>query len=368
MMKSKYILLAAMAVSFSTTSIAASRDYVSIVGSSTVYPFATVVAERFGKTTKFKAPKIESTGSGGGMKLFCAGVGVEHPDITNASRRIKKSEFDTCQKNGVDAILEVKIGYDGIAVANSKKSQQFKLTRKDLFMALAKDVPGADGKLIPNPCKTWKCVNASLPDTKIEVLGPPPTSGTRDAFAELAMGGGAKKIADLKALRGAKGEEDVKALMTKLGIPMKAYNKKGKSVFKKVAYTVREDGAYIEAGENDNLIVQKLEANPNALGIFGFSFLDQNADKVQGALIDGVAPEFDAIASGEYPVSRPLFFYVKIAHIGKVPGIQEFVSSFTDEKAWGDDGYLADKGLIPMPKDERSKFANDVKVASNLKL
>lgn len=367
-MNRKQLVLTAIAISFSASSIASSRDNINIVGSSTVYPFATVVAETFGKTTKFKTPKIESTGSGGGMKLFCAGVGVEHPDVTNASRRIKKSEFDKCQKNGVKGIVEIKIGYDGIAVANSKKSEQFKLTRKDLFMALAKDVPGADGKLIPNPCNTWKCVNASLPDSKIEVLGPPPTSGTRDAFAELAMGGGAKKIADLKALRGAKGEKDVKALMEKLGIPMKAYNKKGKSVFKKVAYTVREDGAYIEAGENDNLIVQKLEANPNALGIFGFSFLDQNADKVQGATIDGVAPEFDAIASGKYPVSRPLYFYVKAAHIGKVPGIKEFLSAFTSEQAWGDEGYLTDKGLIPMPKEERAKFAKDAKYAASLKM
>jgi phosphate transport system substrate-binding protein len=364
----KQLVLAAIAVSFSTASYAASRDHINIVGSSTVYPFATVVAEKFGKTTEFKTPKIESTGSGGGMKLFCAGVGVEHPDVTNASRRIKKSEFEKCQKNGVTDILEMKIGYDGIAVANSKKSEQFKLTRKDLFLALAKDVPGKDGKLIPNPCTTWKCVNASLPDTKIEVLGPPPTSGTRDAFAELAMGGGAKKFDDLKALRGAKGEEAVKPLMEKLGIPMEAYNKKGKSVFKKVAYTVREDGAYIEAGENDNLIVQKLEANPNALGIFGFSFLDQNADKVQGAMVDGVAPEFDAIASGKYPVSRPLFFYVKVAHIGKVPGIKEYVAAFANEQAWGDEGYLTDKGLIPMPKEERAKFAEDAKTNASLKM
>jgi phosphate transport system substrate-binding protein len=343
----KHLLLAAMAVSFSTTGLAASRDYISIVGSSTVYPFATVVAERFGKTTKFKTPKIESTGSGGGMKLFCAGVGVEHPDITNASRRIKKSEFDTCQKNGVNAILEVKIGYDGIAVANSKKSPRFNLTRKDIYLALAKDVPAADGshKLVPNPYKTWKQVDAALPDVKIEVLGPPPTSGTRDAFAELAMEGGCKKIDWIKAMK-----------------------KKDKKAYKAACHTVREDGPYIEAGENDNLIVQKLEADPNALGIFGFSYLDQNADKIQGSMIDGVAPEFDAIASGKYPVSRPLFFYVKVAHIGKVPGIQEYISAFTNEKAWGNEGYLADKGLIPMPKDERVKYANDAKVASNLKM
>lgn len=346
-MNRKHLLLAAMAVSISTTSFAASRDYVSIVGSSTVYPFATVVAERFGKTSKFKAPKIESTGSGGGMKLFCAGVGVEHPDITNSSRRMKKTEFETCQKNGVNAILEVKIGYDGIAVANSKKSEQFNLTRKDIYLALAKNVPAADGseKLMPNPYQTWKDVNADLPNVKIEVLGPPPTSGTRDAFAELAMEGGCKQIEWIAALK-----------------------KADKKAYKAACHTIREDGPYVEAGENDNLIVQKLEANPNALGIFGFSYLDQNADKVQGAMVDGVAPEFDAIASGKYPVSRPLFFYVKIAHIGKVAGIEEFVSAFTNEKAWGDEGYLTDKGLIPMPKEERAKYANDAKVVSNLKM
>ena len=325
-----------------------------------------MVAEQFGKTTQFKTPKIESTGSGGGMKLFCAGVGGEHPDITNASRRIKKSEFEMCQNNGVKGVVEVKVGYDGIAIANSKKSDRFELSRKDIYMALAKEVPGADGKLIPNPCKTWKCVNASLPDTKIEVLGPPPTSGTRDAFAELAMGGGAKKIADLKALRKAKGEDQVKPLMEKLGIPMSDYNKKGKNVFKKVAYTVREDGAYVAAGENDNLIGQKLNANPNALGIFGYSFLEQNADSVQGSKVDGVEPEFEAIANGDYPVSRPLYFYVKKAHADVIPGMADYLAEFTSHKAWGDEGYLADKGLIPMPAAERAKFATDVKEMNGL--
>jgi len=314
------------------------RDYISIVGSSTVYPFATVVAEQFGKTTKFKTPKIESTGSGGGLKLFCAGVGTEHPDITNASRRIKKSEYNKCHKNGVDEIVEIKIGYDGIAVANSKKAVHFKLSRKDLFLALAKQVPDPKGgeKLVENPYKTWKEVNASLPASKIEVLGPPPTSGTRDAFAELAMEGGCKKIGWIKAMK-----------------------KRDKKAYKAICHTIREDGAYIEAGENDNLIVQKLEANPNALGIFGFSFLDQNTDKVQGAIIDGVAPEFEAIAEGTYPISRPLFFYVKKAHVGKIPGIKEYLAEFTSEKTWGDEGYLTDKGLIPMPSAERKQFAKD---------
>jgi phosphate transport system substrate-binding protein len=326
---------------------AASRDYISIVGSSTVYPFATVVAETFGKSTNFKTPKIESTGSGGGMKLFCSGVGVEYPDITNSSRRIKKSEFDKCQNNGVKEIIEVKVGYDGIAVANSKKAKLMELSRKDLFLALAKQVPNPDGSetLVDNPYKTWKEVNPALPNIKIEVLGPPPTSGTRDAFAELAMEGGCKKIDWIKAMK-----------------------KKDKKKYKSICHTVREDGAYIEAGENDNLIVQKLEANPDALGVFGFSFLDQNTDKVQGSLIDGVAPEFEAIASGDYPVSRPLYFYVKKAHIGKVPGIKEFLDEWNNEGTWGDDGYLTDKGLIPMPKAEREEFSSNISNLKNLEM
>ena len=319
-------------------SAVAARDYISIVGSSTVYPFATVVAEQFGKTTSFKTPKIESTGSGGGLKLFCAGVGVEHPDITNASRRIKQSEFDKCQANGVRDIVEVKIGYDGIVVANSAKAEQLSLTRRDLFLALAKDVPDPSGgeKLVPNPYKTWKQVNPDLPEVKIEVLGPPPTSGTRDAFAELAMEAGAKTFDWIKAMK----ETD-------------------KNKYKAVAHSVREDGAYIEAGENDNLIVQKLEANPAALGIFGFSFLDQNTDKIQGSKIEGTTPTFEAIAEGEYPVSRPLFFYVKKAHAGTIPGIREYLTEFTSEKAWGPDGYLAERGMIPMPEEEREMFSSN---------
>ena len=359
-MKLKTTLMAvAVTASAMTAGQALARDYISIVGSSTVYPFATVVAEKFGKSTKFKTPKIESTGSGGGMKLFCSGIGAKHPDITNASRRMKKSEQEKCAKNGIADVIEVKVGYDGIAIANSKKGKKFNLSRKDIFLALAKQIPGPDGKLMDNPNKTWKDVNPSLPNSKIEVLGPPPTSGTRDAFAELAMEGGAKKFADLKALRKAKGEDKVKPLMEKLGIPMSAYNKKGKKVFKAVAHAVREDGAYIEAGENDNLIVQKLEANPNALGVFGFSFLDQNGDKVQGSKIDGVDISFDSIADGSYPVSRPLYFYVKKAHIGTIPGLKGYLAEFTADKAWGDDGYLTDKGMIPMPTDEREKFGGD---------
>jgi phosphate transport system substrate-binding protein len=352
---------AAMALSMaSTTVFAAARDYISIVGSSTVYPFSTVVAERFGKSTGNATPKVESTGTGGGMKLFCSGVGTENPDITNASRQMKKSEYEFCQENGVKDIIEVLIGYDGIVVANSKAAAQLNLTRKDLFMALAAKVPGADGKLIDNPYKTWKDVNPTLPATKIEVLGPPPTSGTRDAFAELAMEGGAKKFADLAKLRDSKDEAEIKSLMDKMGIPASAFNAKGEKVFQAVAHAVREDGHYIEAGENDNLIVQKLEANHNALGIFGFSFLDQNSDKVQGSSIEGVAPEFETIADKSYSISRPLFFYVKKAHIGVVPGIDGYLAEFTSEKAWGEDGYLAEKGMIPMAAKLRTAYGADV--------
>jgi len=372
-------LAIAAAVGGFTTAQAATRDSVSVVGSSTVYPFATVVAERFGRSSSFKAPKIESTGSGGGLKLFCKGVGANTADITNASRRIKKSEYDSCHANGVTEIVEVLVGFDGIAIANSRKSPQFKLSLKDVYMALAKDIPGADGKLVPNPNKTWKDVNDSLPAQKIEVLGPPPTSGTRDAFAELALGGGAKAVADLKALRGLGADhvDEIKAMMAKLGMPMGVYDAlsekkgkapKGKDVFKNVAYAVREDGAYIEAGENDNLIVQKLEANPNALGIFGFSFLEENGDKVQGSEVNGVAPSFDSISSGDYLVSRPLYFYVKGAHVGKIPGIQEYAVEFTSNKAMGEDGYLTERGLIPLGDDELKQVQADVRALKNLKM
>ena len=326
---------AVVAASFGASQ-AEARDQIRIVGSSTVYPFATVVAERFGKSTKFKTPVIESTGSGGGLKLFCAGVGDQHPDITNASRAIKSSEVEKCKKNGVTAITEVKIGYDGIVVANSKAAKQMTITRQQLFLALAKDVPAGEGKLVPNPNKMWSDIDKSLPAVKIEVLGPPPTSGTRDAFVELAMEAGCKKYGWIKAMK-----------------------KQDKKKYKAVCHGIREDGGYIEAGENDVLIVKKLEANPNAFGIFGFSFLDQNADKVQGSKVEGVAPTFEAIADNSYPVSRPLFFYVKNAHVGKTPGIAEYLAEFTSEKAWGNDGYLADKGLIPMPDAESKKYASD---------
>lgn len=332
--------LAATAFGVVMTASAAARDHISIVGSSTVYPFSTTVAERFGRSTNFKAPKVESTGTGGGFKLFCGGVGVQYPDMTNASRAIKDSEREMCAENGVTEVVEVLIGYDGIVIANAISAPLFKVTRKDLFLALAKEVPNPKGgnTLVANPYKTWKDVNASLPASKIEVLGPPPTSGTRDAFLEMAMEGGCNSVAWIKALK----DSD-------------------KNRYKTICHEIREDGAYVEAGENDNLIVQKLNANPNALGIFGFSFLDQNSDKVKPSEVDGQEPTFDTISDGSYPISRPLYFYVKKAHVGVVPGIAEYLAEFTHEKAWGDEGYLTDKGMIPMAKAKRTKVAADVK-------
>ena len=309
---------------------AIARDQIRIVGSSTVFPFSTAVAELVGRTTSFKTPIVESTGSGGGLKLFCAGVGDRTPDIANSSRRIKASEIELCAKNGVNDIVEIRIGFDGIVLANSKKSEPLALTTKQLFLALAREIPVA-GKMVLNRNRTWKDVDPSLPDRKIEVLGPPPTSGTRDAFVELAMGGGAMQIPMLKALK----TSDKKA-------------------FKALAHAIREDGAYVEAGENDNLIVQKLNANPSAIGIFGFSFLDQNEDRIQGSPIDGTEPTFEAIASGEYPISRSLYFYVKKDHVAVVPGLREFIAEFTSERAIGIEGYLSDKGLIPLSASERS--------------
>ncbi|GMG86087.1 PstS family phosphate ABC transporter substrate-binding protein [Biformimicrobium ophioploci] len=336
--------LAALTLSASSAALAA-RDHISIVGSSTVYPFATVVAERFSKATRFKAPVVESTGSGGGLKLFCSGTGESTPDITNASRRIKQSEVDLCASNGVKDIVEVQIGFDGIVLANATSAERMSLTRRDIFLALAKQVPNPDGSqtLVENPYKTWKDVNPTLPAKKIEVLGPPPTSGTRDAFAELAMEGGCKTFDFIAAMKSA-----------------------DKKTYKAVCHSVREDGAYIDAGENDNLIVNKLNANPDALGVFGFSFLEQNIDKVQGSIIEGQEPTFETIADKSYPVSRPLFFYVKKAHVGVIPGIAEFLAEFTSEKAWGDEGYLTDKGMIPMPRAARSEIATNARTLAPL--
>ena len=340
--KNVVLALLALPLAASLASVAtaqSSRDYIAIVGSSTVYPFTTTVAEQFGKGGKFKTPKVESTGTGGGFKLFCAGVGVQYPDISNASRAIKPAEQETCAKAGVKDILEVKIGYDGIVLANSSKGTLFKVSRRDLYLALAKNIPDPANPtaLIANPNKTWNQVSKSLPADKIEVLGPPPTSGTRDAFVELVMEAGCQTFPWIKTLK------DV-----------------DEGRFKRVCDSIREDGGYIEAGENDNLIVQKLEANPKALGIFGYSFLEENLSKVEGSYVDGVAPTFENIASGKYPISRPLFIYVKSAHMGVIPGLKEFVTEYISDRSMGSEGYLADKGLIPLSAGEQSKVRSSV--------
>lgn len=307
------------------------RDYISIVGSSTVYPFTTAVAEQLGRQGKFKTPKVESTGTGGGIKLFCNGVGPQHPDIANASRRMNAGEFDTCKQNGVKDIVEIKVGYDGIVLAESKKAKPLVVTRKQVYFALAKQIPDPNNTttLIANPYKTWNDIDKSLPDVKIEVLGPPPTSGTRDSFAELYMEAGCRTFPWLNTLRG----QDEKR-------------------FKKICHTMREDGGYVEAGENDNLIVQKLNSNIGAIGIFGFSYLEENASTLRGTSVDGVEPTFETIASAKYPASRPLFIYVKKAHVGVIPGIKEFIAEYMNEKAIGGEGYLANRGLIPPSKSE----------------
>jgi len=330
---SKKFALAATAVvaisaAFTGAANAQSRDQIRAVGSSTVFPFTTAVAEAFGKGGKFKTPVVESTGTGGGLKLFCAGVGPQHPDIANASRRIKKSEIEQCAANGVTQITELKIGFDGLVVANSKQTKHVDFKLEQLWKALAKDVV-VDGKLVPNPYKKWSEIDPSLPNKDIELIGPPPTSGTRDSFNELIMEAGCHKVAEVKQV-----VADDKARQ-------------------KVCQTIREDGAYVEAGENDNLIVQKLTANPDAFGAFGYSFFDQNRDKLQTAKIDGVEVGPETVQSGKYPVSRAMFVYAKNAHVGVIPGIREFLAEYSSERAMGDDGYLADKGLIPEPKAER---------------
>jgi phosphate transport system substrate-binding protein len=323
------------------------RDSITIVGSSTVYPFTTTVAEQFGRAGKFKTPKVESTGTGGGIKLFCNGVGPQFPDVANASRRIRPAELQSCSQNGVKDVVEVKVGYDGLVIAQSKSGPQLPLTRKDVYLALAKNVPDPANPttLIPNPYTTWKDVNKALPAIKIEALGPPPTSGTRDSFVELYLEAGCRTYAWLDALR-----------------------TQDEPRFKRACDTMREDGAYVEAGENDNLIVQKISANPNAVGVFGYSFLEENLDKLKGAVVDGVSPTYETIASGRFPASRPLFIYVKKQHVKVIPGIEEFIAEYTSEKALGEEGYLSDKGLIPPLKNEIGKIRADAKALKPLKL
>ena len=320
-MKINKLTISACAVALAMqVNTAAARDQIQIVGSSTVYPFSTIVAERFGNRGKYKTPVIESTGTGGGMKLFCAGVGAHTPDVSNASRAMKDSEWKVCQQNGVTDIIEVAFGNDGIAFANAKQGPKLNLTREQLWKALAEKGP--------KPTK-WNEIDASLPNAKITVLVPPPTSGTRDAWNSLVMKKGCP-------------EDIVKA-------------------DKKSCMILREDGAAVEAGENDALIVQKLEADPAAFGVFGYSSLDNNRDRIQAASVEGVEIDIDSIQDYSYPVSRPLFFYVKKQHIGVVPGLEEYLMEFTAEDAIGEDGYLMDAGLVPLSDDKRASLQKNAK-------
>ncbi|MGK2740859.1 PstS family phosphate ABC transporter substrate-binding protein [Tepidicaulis sp. LMO-SS28] len=331
----KLAMAATLAVTTAATAGAAqARDQIQIVGSSTVFPYTQAVAEEFANKTGMTAPVVESTGSGGGMKIFCQGVGEAHPDITGASRAMKQSEYELCQSNGVTDITEALIGYDGLSIAVSKKGEELDVTKKDLYLALASKVP-MDGKLVDNPNQTWKDVNPALPDTKIQVFGPPPTSGTRDAFVELVMREGCKEFDYFKG--------------------------KEKAFIKENCSPMRQDGPFIEAGENDNLIVQRLEADTTAYGIFGYSFLYENQDKLQGIKVAGVGPSFDTIADGSYPISRPLFFYVKNAHRGVIPGMDEFLAEYMSDAAMESGGYLNERGLVPLADDKLAEVRDAVK-------
>lgn len=344
MMSVRLCFVALCLAATGTAAQAQGRDQIRIVGSSTVFPFSTAVAESFGAKTEYATPVVEATGSGGGLRLFCGGVGSEHPDITNASRRMMASEYELCQNNGVREITEVRIGFDGIvlgAADNGLPAMQLTLTQ--LWMALASELPTDDtcSRFEPNPNTRWSDIHPALPRQRIEVFGPPPTSGTRDAFVELGMQVGARGLDCMAALA----ENDI-------------------DQFDEVASRIREDGMWIDAGENDNTIVQTLINTPTAFGVFGFSFLDQNADRLVGTVIDGVAPEFDAIAGGEYPISRSLFFYVKNQHFTMVPGLASYVAEFTSEDAWGEFGYLTDRGLIPLPDAARDTIGRRARALS----
>lgn len=314
------------------------RDQITVVGSSTVYPFTTIAAERFvAADPEARPPVIESTGTGAGMKLFCAGIGAGHPDIANASRRMKRSEFDTCGNNRVGPILEIQVGIDGIAFAQAMRGPAMALTPADIYRALAATPFGR-----PNTAGTWRDVNPALPAVPIQVYGPPATSGTRDALAELVLGKGCEAIdPGARALKD--GDEDG---------------------YKQRCLRVREDGGYIDAGENDNLIVQKLSANPNALGVFGYSYLEENAGTVKGVPLDGVAPTYNSIARGAYPGARPLLLYVKKAHLRAIPGLQRFLEVYST--LWGPDGPMVKRGLIAAPEAVRARSAAIVRTGAAL--
>ncbi|HKX78562.1 MAG TPA: substrate-binding domain-containing protein [Novosphingobium sp.] len=303
------------------------RDFVRAVGSSTLYPFATVVAEQVAKAGG-KSPVVESTGTGAGMKLFCAGVGAKHPDVENASRRIKASEYELCKKNGVTEIVEIQVGIDGIAFAEATSGSQIKLTPKIVYEALAANPYGK-----PNKAENWSDVDPSLPAIPILVYGPPTTSGTRDALAELILEKGCTTDPAMKALKDT--DEDK---------------------FKATCTGVREDGKYVDGGENDNLIVQKIAQNPKAVGVFGYSFLEENSDKLKGITMSGIAPTYETISDFSYPGARPLYIYVKKAHLQAIKGLSAYVAEWP--KHWGPDGLLKKKGMVIAPDDVRAKNAD----------
>tara|TARA_R110002124_G_scaffold49060_1_gene144233 strand:+ start:2874 stop:3911 length:1038 start_codon:yes stop_codon:yes gene_type:complete len=333
-----YLKLAtsALAVTAVSATAAIAREEIRIVGSSTVFPYTQAVAEQFSNNTGAPSPIVESTGTGGGMKIFCGGVGEAHPDITGASRAMKTSEYELCQSNGVTDISEALIGFDGLSLAISRSNDfDWGLTLGEIYLALAAQVP-VDGEWVDNPYTKWSEINSDLPDTEILAYGPPPTSGTRDAFVELAMHAGCEEL-DYVASGGFDGdwvEENCSRMRT--------------------------DGPFIEAGENDNLIVQRLESDPNAVGIFGYSFLYENLDRLKGVKIEGVEPTTDSIADKSYPVSRPLYFYVKNAHRGVIPNLNEFIEEYMSEDALESGGYLSERGLVPLADDRRAALQDAI--------
>lgn len=338
---------AAVVGSFVFANAASARD-IKIVGSSTVFPYTQAVAEEFARSGG-KAPTVESTGTGGGFKVFCGGVGEAHPDITGASRAIKSSEKELCEKNGVTDVTEVLLGYDGLTIANSRKGPKINLTKPQIFQALASEVP-VDGKLVANPHKKWSDIDKALPDINILAYGPPPTSGTRDAFVELAMHEGCEELDYFKA--------------QKKELEKKDYGK----LVKEKCSAMRSDGPFIEAGENDNLIVQRLDADANAVGIFGYSFLFENQDKLQALTVGGVEPSMETIASGDYGISRPLYIYIKNAHRKVTEGMENFIKAYVSDAAMGEGGYLSERGLVVLPpaklKEVQDAALNDKQMAA----
>ncbi|KGF70558.1 phosphate ABC transporter substrate-binding protein [Hoeflea sp. BAL378] len=334
---------AALVATTAFAGAAVARDQIKIVGSSTVFPYSQAAAEEYANKTGSAAPVVESTGTGGGFKAFCGGIGPDFADITGASRAIKESEVKLCADNGVTDITEALIGYDGLSIAHARSAPDMDLTEEQIFKALAAELPDGKGGFVANPNKKWSDIDASLPDFDIIAFGPPPTSGTRDAFVELVMHDGCKDLAGMADLK--KADEDK---------------------WNEVCSRMRQDGPFVEAGENDNLIVQRLESDPNAVGIFGYSFLYENNDKLKAVKVAGVEPTFETIADFSYPVARPIYFYVKNAHRDVIPGMNEFLTEYLSDEALGPDGYLPERGLTPLSDEKRAEVQKAVAEAKKL--